>query len=254
MVASRIARVRVIFATATAVLALAFCASPAWAASVTISGPVDGATFVSPASITFSGTRDSSGCNIPPTAETFGLYLEFLGSSTFNIFAMNISGETTISATLPITQPGTYHWKGALTCNTNGMGGATSVESETRSFIIQAAPPPDVTPPALTGSVKQAKLKSTGIAFAITSTEAATGTAGGSISIPGAHHSARFKTGTVQLAAGKPTTVTLTLSRKDASAVRKALKHHKLKAKVNLALKDAAGNQTVKKLTLALKR
>ena len=57
-----------------------------------------------------------------------------------------------------------------------------------------------------------------------------------------------------RLSGGKATTVTLKLSRKDASAVRKALKHHKLKAKVNLTLKDAAGNQTVKKLSLALRR
>ena len=47
---------------------------------------------------------------------------------------------STISATLPITQPGTYHWKGALTCNTNGMGGVTSVESKTRASVEARRP------------------------------------------------------------------------------------------------------------------
>jgi hypothetical protein len=45
----------------------------------------------------------------------------------------------------------------------------------------------------------------------------------------------------------------LKLLKHNAKAVRRALKHHRLKAKITVTIKDTANNQTVKKLTIKFK-
>jgi biotin synthase-related radical SAM superfamily protein len=92
------------------------------------------------------------------------------------------------------------------------------------------------------------------ISFSITADENSTGTAAGTISLPRTAKLVRFHPAKVTLTAGKPATLTLRLSKRDARLVRNLLNHHKLKAKVAVTVNDAAGNRTLKKLTLRLKR
>jgi hypothetical protein len=117
-------------------------------------------------------------------------------------------------------------------------------------------PPPDTTPPALSAAAHAAKLSRAGaISFFVNSNENSAGTASGTISVPKLAKVVRFAQRRVTLTAGKRTKVTLNLSKKSAALVRKALaRHKKLKAKVTLRVKDTAGNQSVKKLSLKLLR
>jgi hypothetical protein len=115
---------------------------------------------------------------------------------------------------------------------------------------------PDKTSPRLTAGAHTAKLSRSGaIAFRLTSTENATGTATGTISLPKGAKVVRFKRAKVTLTANRAATIKLKLAKKDAARVRRALgRHSRLKAKITLAAHDAAGNATTKRLTLKLAR
>ena len=146
-------------AGAIAALGVALIPASAQAASASLNGPPSGATFTSPASITFAATRDESGCNIAPSAATFGLYLNFPGASSFDIFQYNISDEATISRTQPLSQPGTYQWKTSFPCVFDPTTGNTSiVVSETRTFTLLPAgsappiKPSNSSPPVISGT------------------------------------------------------------------------------------------------------
>lgn len=117
-------------------------------------------------------------------------------------------------------------------------------------------PPPDKTPPTLASAAHSAKLSAKGaLSFFITSNENATGTATGAISVPKLAKIVRFARRNVTLTANKATKITLKLSKRNAKLVRKALAaHKKLKARITLSVKDAAGNATTKRLSLRLKR
>jgi hypothetical protein len=120
-----------------------------------------------------------------------------------------------------------------------------------------SAPPPprDTTPPTVSATTRGTKLSKAGaLSFFMTASEAATGTASGTINLTGAAKVVRFKRTKVRFAAGKLTRVRLKLSKKNAKAARKALRRHPLRAKVRVTVTDAAGNRRVKKLTLGLKR
>jgi hypothetical protein len=118
------------------------------------------------------------------------------------------------------------------------------------------SPARDRLSPALTVSVaKLLKLSKTGaLSFFMTSNESATGSATGTISVPGSAKTVRFKTTKLNLTGAKRTKITLKLPKRALKAVRLALKHHKLKARVTVTVKDGAGNRTAKKLTIRLKR
>ena len=140
----------------------------------------------------------------------------------------------------------------------DGFGDETQDQCPTNAGTQGACPPPpqlDTTAPSLDLAATGGKLsRRGGISFVVTSNENATGTATGTISLPKASKTVRFKTAKVTLSAGKLTKVTLKLSERSLGAVRKALKRHSLKAKITVTVKDGAGNQSVKKLTLKLKR
>jgi hypothetical protein len=138
----------------------------------------------------------------------------------------------------------------------DGFGDETQDKCPTDPSTQGTCPPPspDKTAPVLSSSSKSAKLSRKGaISFTLTTGENATGSATGTISLPKAGKVVRFKTTKLQLTAGKPTKVTLKLSTHNAKAVRKALKHHKLKARVTVTVKDPVGNETVKRLGIKLK-
>ena len=77
----------------------------------------------------------------------------------------------------------------------------------------------------------------------------------GSVSVPGASKVYRIKNVTKRVAAGKRTRIGLKLSKKARKAIKKALKNgQKLKAKLNITAKDLAGQRTVKRASVKLKR
>ena len=77
----------------------------------------------------------------------------------------------------------------------------------------------------------------------------------GSVSVPGASKVYRIKKVTKRVAAGTRTRIGLKLSKKARKAIKKALKNgQKLKAKLNITAKDLAGQRTVKRVSVKLKR
>ncbi len=114
----------------------------------------------------------------------------------------------------------------------------------------------DKTSPTLSATAHSSKFSRSGaIAFRLTSTENATGTATGTINLPKGAKVVRFKRANVRLTANRAATIKLKLSKKNAARVRRALRRHsQLKAKITLAAHDAAGNPTTKRLTLKLAR
>lgn len=143
----------------------------------------------------------------------------------------------------------------------DGFGDETQdlcpTEANTQAACPSSSPPSPrhTTPPSLSASsTKGAKLSRSGaLSLAMTSSEPASGSATGTISLPSVAKTVRFKTAKVKLTPGKRTKISLKLSTSNAQKVRKALKHHKLKAKITVTVKDSAGNTTTKKLTIELK-
>ena len=77
----------------------------------------------------------------------------------------------------------------------------------------------------------------------------------GSVSVPGASKVYRIKKVTKRVAAGKRTRIGLKLSKKARKAIKKALKNgQKPKAKLTVTAKDLAGQRTVKRPSVKLKR
>jgi hypothetical protein len=116
------------------------------------------------------------------------------------------------------------------------------------------APPPDTTPPALSASGRRAKLSKRGsISFFVRSNENATGQAALSLRVPKATRTVRLTKRGITLAAGKRTKVSLKLSKRHATRIRKALtKRKRLTARVTLTFEDAGGNSATEKLRLRL--
>jgi hypothetical protein len=118
------------------------------------------------------------------------------------------------------------------------------------------AAPPDTTPPTLSASGRRATLsKRRSISLVVTSNENATGQAAGALRVPKAANAIRFTKRNITLAAGERTTVSLKLSRRTATRVRKALKkRQRLIARITLTFKDAAGNAATRRLKLRVVR
>jgi hypothetical protein len=113
---------------------------------------------------------------------------------------------------------------------------------------------PDVIKPVLTSSSKSTKLSSGGaISFSVTSSENAIGNAGGSIKLPGSSKLVKFKSAAVVFSAQVTTKIKLKLSNKNTRRVRRALKEHKLKAKLSIVASDMAGNSSTFPKTLRLR-
>jgi hypothetical protein len=121
---------------------------------------------------------------------------------------------------------------------------------------LPSATTPDGTPPTLSAGAHSARLSRSGaIAFRLTSSENATGTATGTISLPKGAKVVRFKRANVTLTANRAVTIRLKLAKKDTARVRRALgRHSRLRAKITLTARDSAGNRSTKRLTLKLAR
>lgn len=116
---------------------------------------------------------------------------------------------------------------------------------------------PQVAPVRTTVAVrspsKRAKLPSSGrLKLTVSAGEEASITGRGSVKI--GHHKARFRAGSVQVAANQPARLTLKLSRSDTRKARKALKHHALVASLVLTASAPNGHTGKQALLVTLRR
>jgi len=140
-------------------------------------------------------------------------------------------------------------------------GSITQPLDPTVSVPVDQGPVPPPPPPAqrqkLTLGAGARGAKFTGgrvLSFSITSNESGTATASGTIALPKSAKVVRFAKRKVRLSADKATKVTLKLSRKNAVAVRRVLRHRALTAHVVLAAKGASGDTSTKALSIKLGR
>jgi hypothetical protein len=141
----------------------------------------------------------------------------------------------------------------------DGYGDETQDQCPTNAATQGACPPPPVVvdklPPTVKWFGRTAHLSHAGrVSFFIRSNEQASGTASATLGLPKTSKVVRFRRRTLHLKAGAKTKVTLRLSRKNAAAVRKALrKHRHVTAKITVRLKDSTGNLTTKRLRLRIR-
>jgi hypothetical protein len=88
----------------------------------------------------------------------------------------------------------------------------------------------------------------------VRTSEAATIKVSGTVSVRGASKVFRFKPKRLDLPGNASTKVPLKLAKKSLRAVKRALAHRKLKAKITISATDAAGNRSAKKATLRVKK
>jgi hypothetical protein len=141
--------------------------------------------------------------------------------------------------------------------------GVVSWNASTTATPPWMLPPPiaaaaDKTAPALRLRARssQRALRQKGIVIEVQCpTEACTATAQGTVSVPSAARTYRLKSATKQIPRGGKAKLKLRLSKKAFKAVRRALsKRKKVKARVTVTVKDAAGNAATKKRSIRLKR
>jgi hypothetical protein len=116
-------------------------------------------------------------------------------------------------------------------------------------------PAKDSTPPRVTVATRRASVKHGKVALKVTTDEPAGGTVTGTVSVPSFAKVYRLKRATASMALYKGKTISLVIPKRALKPIRRALeRHRKLKARLTLNLKDAAGNATVTKATVALRR
>jgi sugar lactone lactonase YvrE len=115
------------------------------------------------------------------------------------------------------------------------------------------------TPPrlslALVSLASQRVLRQHGVAVNLSADEASTVTVTGSVSVPGASRTVKFKKATVKLPAGAQRVLKLRLSRKALGQLKRALRsHHSLKAKLTVTAKDASAKSVTYHRVIKLTR
>ena len=91
------------------------------------------------------------------------------------------------------------------------------------------------------------------MAISVELSEAAALTVSGTVNVPGAARTLRFKTVRRQAQAGQRVTVKLKLSRKARGAVKAALRRgRRIKASVKVSARDSAGNTTTRRRSIRL--
>ena len=141
--------------------------------------------------------------------------------------------------------------------------GTTAIAAFRLQIIEPTAPKPqqpnakDTRAPVLKlgGSRSQRVLRQRGVIVTVKADEASTAVAGATIALPkGSAKVVRLKQASKTLAPGSSTKLKLKLSKKRLGQVRGALREgKKLRAKINVTVRDAAGNAATGRRTVALK-
>jgi hypothetical protein len=140
----------------------------------------------------------------------------------------------------------------------DGYGDETQDQCPTNATTHGPCPPPvvvDKLPPTVKSYGRAAHLSHSGrVSFFLSSNEQASGSVTATLGLPKAAKVVRFMRHALNLKAGAKTKVTLRLSKRNATLVRRALaKHGHVTAKITILLKDSAGNKTTKTLRLMIK-
>jgi hypothetical protein len=145
----------------------------------------------------------------------------------------------------PSCNPGLVSWSAST----------TAAPPWTLPLPVAAA---DKTAPAvgLRARSSQRAIKQKGIVIEVSCpTEACTATARGTVAVPGAARTYKLKSATKQIPRGGKAKLKLKFSKKALKAVKRALKRRKkIKARITVTVKDAAGNGATKKRSIRLKR
>jgi hypothetical protein len=117
------------------------------------------------------------------------------------------------------------------------------------------APGNDTSPPTAKLNARRDSIRDGRVAVWVTATEAATVTAKGTLSIASQASTHRLRTATARVVATKRERMLLRLSTKTRRAARRALRRGKrLRVRVSVTLRDAAGNIGTAKRSVSLKR
>jgi hypothetical protein len=117
------------------------------------------------------------------------------------------------------------------------------------------APAKDTTPPAAKLNARRDSIRDGRVAVWVTATEAATVTAKGTLGIASHVSTHRLRTVTAKIVAAKRERLLLRLSKKTRRAARRALRRGKrLRVRVSVTLRDAAGNTGTAKRSVRLRR
>ena len=141
-----------------------------------------------------------------------------------------------------------------------GMSGTVTVNAARRNDPAGGGPPAPILADrvapklALTSRRSQRVVKQRGLTFTAESDEPATLRVRGSVNVPGASKTLRFRSVRAQLAAGVERRVKLRLSRKALRSVRGALRRgSRLFARVTLSVEDKNGNVDTAKRRIRLR-
>jgi len=203
---------------------------------------------------TLAGTVDPNG-----TAATY--VFEYgpttaYGSTTPAADAGQGFGAVPAGATIGSLTPGTqYHYRLVAT----NQGGTTPGQDATFTTPSPPPPPPaspavDNSPPVVTVASATTQSVAAGVlSLTVTPKEASSLVLKAKITIPKAK-AINVSGRSIQAAAGTPVKVKLKLSKKTRAAIRKAIAQgKKVRAKLTLTAKDAAGNVTTKSVTVRLR-
>jgi hypothetical protein len=143
------------------------------------------------------------------------------------------------------------------TCGTGTMSW-TAATNDSPPWAAASGSPSDKSAPkwTLAGNTTQRVLRQGGVVVVVAClNEPCTATAKGTISVPGQAKLLRLKAVTKRIAQGGKAKLKLRLGKKAARAVKRALrKRKKVKARISVAVRDDAGNGTVQKRTIRVKR
>jgi plastocyanin len=225
-------------------LTLAFLPAPAFAADQTVTATPTNQFM--PGSVTLTVGEKVTWNNGGGTHNVHFDDNSFVEPPTASATAWSVSRTFTVS--------GSFRYY----CDFHGFGMSGTVN--VNSTAPGASPPPFVpppgggtSPPALADSVapelalasrkSQRVLTQRGLRVTAESDEPATLRAGASVNVPGARKTVRFRSVTVELAAGVERAVKLRLSRKSLRTVRRALRRGvRLFARVRVSAEDSSGN------------
>jgi hypothetical protein len=164
------------------------------------------------------------------------------------------SGQLSFSGSFPGTQSaqGTFAFD-------SGFGPGPRCRSDTVAWTTTTtAQPPDTTAPVLLlgGRTTQHPVSQRGVlVVARCPSEACTATATGTVSVPSSSRVFRLRSVTKQIARGGSASIKLRFTRTAFNAVKRALNGGaRLKARIAVTARDAAGNSTRKTRTITLRR
>jgi hypothetical protein len=237
-----------------------------------IAGATYNGTHAQGGTVSFTVTPDGSGISSfsvggPIQGDTCSFPS---GSSTNYVQPLPIVNHAFSDTTPPLTEsgsfPGPQSASGTFRIKTQVFPGPSCDSGEVAWNATTTASPPapsqpqlppsDSTAPAAVLSGKTIQKAGSSIVVEVSCpTEACTATASGTVNVPGASKVYKLKGASANVPKGGKARLKLKVPSKARKAIKRALRRKKkIKAKVTVTARDAAGNKTTRKRTIRLKR